>query len=223
MTTFALIPGAGGAAWYWHRLVPELRHRGHEPVAVDLPAGDETAGLAEYAQAVCTAVGEREDVVVVAQSMGGLTAPLVCAHLPVSRLVLVNAMIPMPGETGQQWWVNTGQDQARRDNDHREGRSPEGPFDPLVYLFHDVPPQVTQEAMAGEPPQSDTPLTQPSPMHAWPDIPTTVLSGTADRLFPLEFQTRIARERLGITPRQLPGGHLIALSRPRELADALSS
>jgi hypothetical protein len=23
--TFVLIPGAGGSAWYWHRLVPELK------------------------------------------------------------------------------------------------------------------------------------------------------------------------------------------------------
>jgi len=36
MTTYVLIPGAGGAAWYWHRLVPELQQRGHEVVAVNL-------------------------------------------------------------------------------------------------------------------------------------------------------------------------------------------
>jgi hypothetical protein len=30
MSTFVLIPGAGGAAWYWHRVVPELRARGLE-------------------------------------------------------------------------------------------------------------------------------------------------------------------------------------------------
>jgi len=41
MSTFVLIPGAGGAAWYWHRVLPELRARGHEAFAVDLPGADE--------------------------------------------------------------------------------------------------------------------------------------------------------------------------------------
>ncbi len=33
---FVLIPGAGGAAWYWHRVVPLLQEAGHEAIAVDL-------------------------------------------------------------------------------------------------------------------------------------------------------------------------------------------
>ena len=41
MSVFVLIPGAGGVAWYWHRVVLELEARGHEAVAVDLPT---TAG-----------------------------------------------------------------------------------------------------------------------------------------------------------------------------------
>ncbi|MFF5175783.1 alpha/beta fold hydrolase [Micromonospora sp. NPDC000089] len=223
MTTYLLIPGAGGAAWYWHRLVPELRRHGHDAIAVDLPAADDGTGLREYADAVVDAAGQprRDDLVVVGQSMGGLTAPLICDLLPVSRLVLVNAMIPSPGETGDEWWTNTAQDQARRACDAREGRSPEGPFDPLVYLFHDVPEDIAKEAMAAEPPQSATPFQQPWPLEAWPDVPTVVLSSRDDQLFPLEFQIRVARRRLGITPETLPGGHLVALSRPEELAAAL--
>jgi pimeloyl-ACP methyl ester carboxylesterase len=242
MSTYLLIPGAGGAAWYWHRLVPELRARGHEAVAVDLPAGDDAAGLPEYLDAAVAAVtghagdagharhaGDAghaghagDDLVVVGQSMGGLTAPLVCRRLPVTRLVLVNAMIPAPGETGGAWWTNTGQEEARRAYDIEQGRDPDGPFDPLLYFFHDVPDDVTKEGMAGEPPQSGTPFEQPWPLAAWPDVPTEVLVGRDDRLFPAEFQARVAKERLGITPRVLPGGHLIALSRPAELAAALA-
>lgn len=234
MTLFLLIPGAGGAAWYWHRVLPELRRRGHVGVAVDLPAGDDAAGLREYTDVALAALsdarardtahggpGAAGDVVVVGQSMGGLTAPLVSARVPGARLVLLNAMIPEPGEAGGAWWGRTGQDEARRANDLRDGRDPEGPFDPLVYLFHDVPDEVTAEAMAGEPPQSGTPFGSPWPLKAWPDVPTQVLTGRDDRLFPAEFQTRLARERLGLTPTLLPGGHLLALSRPAELAEAL--
>lgn len=223
MSTFLLIPGAGGTAWYWHRLVPELQRAGHDAIAVDLPAGDDRAGLKEYADAVVAAAstGWRAPLVVVGQSMGGLTAPLVCGRLPVDRLVLVNAMIPAPGESGGDWWVNTGQDAARRELDLRQGRSPDAPFDPLVYFFHDVPHDITQVAMAGEAPQSATPFQEPWPLDAWPDVPTVVLSSRDDRFFPVDFQSRVAQERLGITPETLPGGHLVALSRPGELAGAL--
>jgi pimeloyl-ACP methyl ester carboxylesterase len=233
MKTFLLIPGAGGTAWYWHRLIPELRRRGHDAIAVDLPAADDSAGLTEYAAAAVHAAEAEKagaaggtaggELVVVGQSMGGLTAPIVCTRLAAARLVLLNAMIPTPGETGGAWWANTGQDEARRAYDVEEGRDPEGPFDPLVYFFHDVPDNVVEEAMAaGDEPQSGTPFEQPWPLAAWPDVPTDVLVAREDRFFPAEFQARIAKERLGLTPRVLPGGHLIALSRPEELADALT-
>ena len=113
LRTYVLIPGAGGAAWYWHRVVPLLREAGHEAVAVDLPGDDERAGLPEYARLVVDAIGDRDDVVIVAQSLGGFTAPLVAAKVPVRGLVLVNAMIPVPGETPGAWWDNTGSVQAR--------------------------------------------------------------------------------------------------------------
>src|SRR6476661_3131290 len=101
MATYALIPGAGGDAWEWHLLVRELEARGHEATAVDLPTGDDAAGWSEYADAVVEAIGDRRgDLVLVAQSLAGFSAPFVCERLPVSLLVLLNAMIPKPGETG---------------------------------------------------------------------------------------------------------------------------
>jgi alpha-beta hydrolase superfamily lysophospholipase len=86
--TFILVPGAGGQAWYWHRVVAELEARGHTAVAVDLPAGDDTADLGVYADTIVDAAGGRDRVVLVAQSMGGFAAPLACDRLSVSLLVL---------------------------------------------------------------------------------------------------------------------------------------
>jgi pimeloyl-ACP methyl ester carboxylesterase len=220
MTTFVLVPGAGGQAWYWHRVVDELERRGHVAVAVDLPSGDETAGLAAYADAVVTAVGDRSPLVVVAQSMGGLTAPLVCARLPVELLVLVNAMIPLPGETGGDWWTVTGQRDAREAYWQRAGIAGD-PDDDAVMYFHDVPAEVTAVAMRQEIAQSGRPFEEPWPLAAWPDVPTRVLAARDDRVFPAEFQRRVAETRLGLVPDEMPGGHLVALSRPVELADRL--
>ncbi|MFF3560320.1 alpha/beta fold hydrolase [Streptomyces sp. NPDC002574] len=223
-TTYALIPGAGGAGgWYWQLVEAELRRRGHEALAVDLPAADDAAGLEEYADAVADAVGDRTHLVLVAQSMAGFTAPLVCDRLKdrVDLLVLVNAMIPAPGETAGDWWADTGQAAARRTLDVAEGRPPDADFDPVVTFFHDLPQPLVDQALTQDSRQSDTPFGVPFPLPAWPDVPTRVIAGHDDRLFPVDFQRRVSRDRLGIDPDVLPGGHLVALSNPQGLVDLL--
>nr|GID81250.1 hypothetical protein Ade03nite_01740 [Actinoplanes derwentensis] len=42
-----------------------------------------------------------------------------------------------------------------------------------------------------------------------------------DRLFPPAYLRRVVRERLGVTPVEIDGGHTPALSRPRTLAHCL--
>ena len=82
MATYVLIHGAGSDSWYWHLVVPKLQALGHDVVAVDLPCDDDSAGLADYADAVVEATAALGDVVLVAQSLAGFTAPLVCDRLP---------------------------------------------------------------------------------------------------------------------------------------------
>src|SRR5215472_7162847 len=83
VAVFVLIHGAADVGWYWHLVERELRARGHETTAPDLPCEDDAAGLAEYADTVARAAGRLRgsDLVVVAQSFGGFTAPLVAARL----------------------------------------------------------------------------------------------------------------------------------------------
>ncbi|MYW03557.1 alpha/beta hydrolase, partial [Streptomyces sp. SID3343] len=162
-------------------------------------------------------------VIVVGQSLGGFSASLAAARLPTALLVLVNAMIPRPGETAGEWWGNTDQDAALRANNVREGRAADAAFDPLLYFLHDVSPSLVARTWAHQHGQSDAVFAKPWPLSAWPDVPTRVLVGTDDRFFPAGFQRRVARERLGITPDELPGGHLLALARPVELADRLEA
>jgi pimeloyl-ACP methyl ester carboxylesterase len=116
MATYALIHGSGDSAFYWHLVAPELRERGHDVVAVDLPCDDESAGLSEYADTVIEAIGARTDPIVVAQSFGAFTAPLVCSRRPVELMVLVAGMIPLPEERGDDWSANTGFDGAARNS-----------------------------------------------------------------------------------------------------------
>ena len=223
---FILIPGAGGSPWYWRLVAPQLQQRGHDAVPVALPAADDTAGLPEYAATVVRAIGNRDPrrVVLVAQSLAGFTAPLVCNQVPVALLVLVNAMIPKPGERPREWWTNTRHDEARRRQNRRDGRPAHAPFDPLIDFFHDVPQPVIDEAWAqGEPRQSDTVFASPCTFERWPSVPTRVLIARDDRFFPAAFQRRVARERLGIAADEMPGGHLVALSQPGELTARLEA
>jgi pimeloyl-ACP methyl ester carboxylesterase len=178
MATYVLIRGAGDSAFYWHLLAPELRELGHDVVAPDLPCEDDSAGLAKYADTVVEAIGDRTNLIVVAQSFGGFTAPLVCSRVPVELIVLVAGMIPLPGEKGDDWPANTGMDKA------------------------------------GE---------EPWPLNSWPDVPTRYLLCRDDRFFPVEWMRGVVRERLGMTPDEIEGGHCPALGRPKELAERLES
>jgi pimeloyl-ACP methyl ester carboxylesterase len=217
--TFVLVPGAGGDSWYWHLVRQRLRERDHEVVSPDLPASDETAGLSDYADAVVEAVGDRDELTVVAQSMAAFSSPLLCDRIDVRRLILVAPMIPAPGESPGEWWERSGQRAAQREQDEREGRDPDAPFDWRTAFMHDVPDEVVKEAAArGEPRQADKPFAEPWPLDRWPDVRTRVIACRHDRLFPLEFMRRLARERLGVEPDVIDSGHLPALARPRELA-----
>jgi pimeloyl-ACP methyl ester carboxylesterase len=219
VSSFILIPGAGGSAWYWHRVVPLLRAAGHEAVAVSLPGQDEQAGLPEYAGLVIDAIGGREDVVLVPASLGGFTAALVASAVPLRALVFVNAMIPVPGETAGDWWANTGSIEARTAAAKAGGYSEE--FEERLYFLHDVPAEVIADGAEHHYGEADVVFGSVCDFERWPDIPTRVAAGAGDRLFPAEFQRRVARERLGLETDVLPGGHLIALAQPRVLADYL--
>jgi pimeloyl-ACP methyl ester carboxylesterase len=218
MATFILVPGAGGVAWYWHRVVQLLEEAEHVAIAVDLPGNDEQAGLSVYADRVVEAIGTRR-VVLVAQSLGGFTAPLVCEQVAVRMLVLVNAMIPVPGETAGEWWDNTGAVAARRAAAHRGGYSTN--VDLATYFVHDVPPEIIKQGEAHQRSEADIVFGEPCHFEAWPKIPIRVIAGRDDRFFPIEFQRRVARERLNVAIDELPGGHLIALSNPRGLIHQL--
>jgi pimeloyl-ACP methyl ester carboxylesterase len=213
MATYVLIHGAGDVGWYWHLEEAELRARGHDVVAPDLPCEDDSAGLPDYADAVIEAIGDRTDLVVVAQSLGAFTAPLVCGRVAVDLLVLVAPMIPAPGEAPADYWTNT-----RYEDEVRESYD-----DEIALFYQDVPPELAAEALKRGRKQSEVRMHESSPLRAWPDVPTRVLLCRDDRLFPPPFLRRVAEERLGITPDEIDGGHTPALSHPRELAGRLEA
>ncbi|MEW2635906.1 alpha/beta hydrolase [Streptomyces sp. NPDC048389] len=215
MATFVLVHGGGDTGWAWHLLEAELRSRGHETVAPDLPSDQPSAGLGDYADAVVEAVGERRNLVVVGHSYGAFTAPLVANRLPAGMLVLLAGMIPAPGERPDDWWETTGCNRAR------DAAGLSAVEDPFESFYHDVPRGLAEESMRREKQESSRAGREPWPLTAWPDVPTKFIVCKDDRFFPPEFFRGLAQARLGIVPDEIGGGHCVALSRPKELADLL--
>ena len=219
MTTFLLVPGAGGMSWYWHLVDERLRAAGHVVISLELPADDPAAGLSAYRDMAVAAVAGREDLVVAAQSMGAFTALPVCERVPVRHLVLLNAMIPLPGERAADWWGSTGSQEARRAAARAGGYAEE--FDLETYFLHDVPAELVAAGEDQQRDEADVAFEEPCPFAHWPPVDTTVLAGVDDRFFPFAFQQRVALDRAGVEAQPVPGGHLNALSQPDAVAGAL--
>ncbi|MCC3765848.1 alpha/beta hydrolase [Glycomyces sp. TRM65418] len=211
--TFVLIHGGGGSSWDWHLVEPELRGYGHEVIAVDMPIEDDRNGIAEYADAVVAACAGRPRLVVVAHSFGGLVAPVVCARTEARLMVLVTAMIPEPAESPAQWWSATGHDEL--------GIAFGTPQEEIDVFYNGVPEPLIAASHEHARDQGGGKWDEPSPLQAWPDVPTRYLLCRDDRLFPPAFARAHVAERLGITPDEIDGGHMIALARPRALAERL--
>jgi pimeloyl-ACP methyl ester carboxylesterase len=108
-----LVHGAWGGAWIWRRVLGPLRAAGHEVHAVTLTGDGERAHLRRPDLSLQTHVDdvvglvraeELQGCVLVGHSYGGMVITGAAAALraadpaSVSRLVYVDAMVPLPGE-----------------------------------------------------------------------------------------------------------------------------
>jgi pimeloyl-ACP methyl ester carboxylesterase len=224
VTTFVLIPGAGADPRVYGATIEALRGLGHDGIAPPLPLDDASATPSDHADAILAALGDPppEPLVVVGQSLGAYSATIAAARLAPRRLILLAPMIPAPGESAGDWWQGTGHPEAIAELTARIGQPSEWDEGALAEVFYHDVDEATLKANAeydGVP--SDGLFAEPLPLDAWPDVPTTVLIPREDRLFPIDFQRRVARERIGVGIEEMNGGHLPFLSRPEELAQRL--
>jgi len=222
MATFVLIHGGGDTGWSWHLVEEELRARGHATAAPDLPNDDDTATLEHYTGTVVDAAAGRRDLVLVGHSYGGFTATLAATRLPARLLVLLAGMIPAPGETPGQWWASTGYRQAVEEQARLDGGRT-GHDDPFISYYNGVPRPLAEEALRRERGESSVVSETPWPLDRWPDVPTRFVLCRDDQFFPAAFLRRVAQQRLGIVPDEVPGCHCAMLSHPKELTDLLVS
>jgi pimeloyl-ACP methyl ester carboxylesterase len=107
METIVLVHGAWSDATAWNAVIPHLKEKGYEVIAVNLPAhGTDTtsfAGIAltTYVKAVEDAIGDRKNVILVGHSMAGLVISEVAEAIPaqLKQLVYLAAYLPKNGES----------------------------------------------------------------------------------------------------------------------------
>ena len=233
MTTFALVHGAWHGAWCWEHLTPLLRQRGHRVIAPELPCDDPSATFDDYADVVCAALGDRDDVdhqdvVAVGHSLGGHTIPLVAARRPIRHLVYLAALVPQIGTSlrdqmrAEPDMLNPMSRQAlsRPDEQRRNAWIDEALTTEL--LFGDAEPATAHTAFARLRPQALHPYSVPFTLEDFPPTGRTYVVCTGDQMVNPAWSRQVASERLDAGLIELPGDHSPFLSRAAELADLLT-
>ena len=227
MTVFGLVHGAWQGAWCWDFVAAQLRGRGHEPVAVDLPIEDPAAGADAYAQVVLATLSGYDDVVLVGHSLGGLTVPLVAHRRPVRRMVLVAPLLPIPGSSFDQQHaaepdilmpgLGAGQ------TGYPDGSSQWQPQAAIATLFPDAPSEVAEWAAGRLRRQHWRVSQEVTPLPAWPGTEVRLIACAHDSVVNPDWVRRSAKVRFGAEAQVLPGDHSPFLARPAELVDLLLS
>jgi pimeloyl-ACP methyl ester carboxylesterase len=248
MSLFCLVHGANLGAWCWDLLIPELEARGHKAVAMDLPIDNPTATFGDFADAVMQAIPPGEDdVILVGHSFAGTVIPLVANQRPVSRLVYLGALIPYPGMRGLDQFYDEvdadalaaiGYEPPPSEKFESFASEPdmynpaclrlkqqasENPDVAMEFCFHDCEPNVARWAMSKLRHQKTLAyLTAVFPLPALPDVESAYIVCTEDRIISPAWSRYAARKRLGVVPREIPGGHYAQISHPADLAKVLA-
>ena len=230
VTVFALVHGAWHGAWCWELLAAELQGLGHQTIAMDLPCDDASKTFRSYATLISQIIDDDapgEEVVLVAHSTGGLSAPLVKPRTPIRRLVYLCALVASPRLS---FIDQLTEEPEMINSDYLAGMSPADPQMRSQWvdqdlartiLFDDCDLATSQAAFDRLRPQALSPYGEPCPLHVLPETPATYVVCAQDRLVNTAWSRRTAEERLGADIIEIPGSHSPFLSRPSHLATVL--
>jgi len=225
VSIFALVHGAWHGPWCWERVVGPLRERGHEVVVPDLPSEDTELGLDDYADTIDRALGDAEDVVLVPHSLGGLVGPVVAARRPLRALVYVAGLIPQPGvsfsdqlgaEPERVLLFEGGRAIDELGRSHWPDPEATGRI-----MYPDLDPEDARWAVERLRRQAQRSQNEPSPAPP-AGLRVESIVGTKDRVVSPDWSRRVARERLGVEPIELPTGHFPMITHPELLAAELA-
>jgi hypothetical protein len=206
----------------------ELARHGHRALAPDLPCDDISAGWSEYADVTLQAIdGIAGDIILVGHSLAGGVIPLVSAAHSVQRLVFLCSFPPVPGRSLDEAISDQADVSDPRALAFRASRDSAGRyFWPSFHaardaMYHDCVPEDARWAFSRLRPQAAKPFTERWPLSAWPDVRTTFVVCSEDRMGRAAALRHVAERRLGLGVIEMSGGHSPFLSRPAELVQVL--
>jgi pimeloyl-ACP methyl ester carboxylesterase len=219
---FCLIHGSTQSPAGWRFLTQELNRRRYDAFTVDLPIDEPDAGSSRYADVIAAEIRSHEgaDVLAVAHSVSGVFLPLLPERCAVRRLVFLAAFVPQLGMSPLQQFTTD----PSMMNPAWVGKNPSDDAVAREFLFHDCAPDVADWALTTRRLMvARGALAETYPLGAWPNVPCSSIVCADDRTISPTWSRRVARERLGVDPIELPGGHCPHVSRPAALADVLVS
>jgi pimeloyl-ACP methyl ester carboxylesterase len=194
-------------------------------VAVDLPMDDHATDLGACAQGVAEQLAGHDVDLLVGHSIAGTFLPLAAALVKPKRMVFLCAMVPVEEQSlADQQAADASMVSFPYDMiQDEQGRTLAPPDVARALYYSDCTDDVVAAAVARLRPQAGTVRLGVFPAGGWPRIPAAYVVCTEDPVVSPDWSRRIARDRLGVEPLELPGGHSPMLSRPDELARLLDA
>ncbi len=207
----------------WQRLSEDLSRRGHRVQMLDLPADQPGLLAADYARiAVDQVAGALDRPVVVAHSGAGALLPALARELRASHLVWLAAYIPSPAGRSFRGEIQAAADEMFSS----EWRSAAqlAATDPVVaayFLFHDCDLATLRWGLSTLRLFNPTAVYQEAPSPVETGVPSTFVLPLDDRTLRPEWMRTAARERLGVEPVEIDGGHCPHVSQSGVIAAIL--
>ncbi|MGK2878391.1 MAG: lipase family alpha/beta hydrolase [Solirubrobacterales bacterium] len=213
-----LVHGAWHTPAVWDPVTELLEERGHRVAVPELPIESTTASGSDHAEIIAAACAGDDSPVVVCHTSGSLTGMLVPQSTAVRQFVHVNGLLPVIGSSFTDQTKGDdfifGEDTGRMyDRDARSFWTDEARFGEL--LAHDCDKMTRSRLWDQLRRQARRPLTEVTPLTAWPSTPTSAILYSNDRDLPIEWLRRTAIERLGVEAYELPGSQLGFNARPQ--------
>lgn len=235
MLPYVLIHGAGDTKDSWREVIP---HLAHPALPVDLPGRNDKPGdldtltVADFAASVVEDMDAAgiDRATIVGHSLAGLTMVTMAALIPerLAHFVFVNSVVPADGEGNFDVVGANVREMVDAYGVAEDGRSLH-PDALRYYHCNDLDEAQTQEVIYGGVTDARKPLHQPISLSGLVKhpIPCTWILGTMDRAVPPSTQRQSIENLRGcgceVTVIEIEAGHMVTLSRPRELAELLDS
>lgn len=230
MADYVLVPGAWHGAWCWKKLLPGLWQAGHRAFPVCLSGVGERAHqlsrdirLKTHADDVAAVIEaeELQRAILVGHSYAGMVITAVADRLPqrIGRLVYLDAVVPLPGES----WSSGHTEEVR--GKRREAIAQTGTIPPADPALFGLQGEDAAWAARRSTPQPggvyDDPLHFDAARIA--ALPRTFIDCTDPALATIAASRRRVREQPGWQLLQIPTGHDAMISAPQALLQHLLS